>query len=238
MSLRAVAGVGSPRPLEAESARVRVWDLPVRLVHWAVAALFLFSWVTAEIDQLAWHKLSGYAILGLVVFRIYWGFVGGQTARFVSFVRGPRTFWHYAKSVFERQGERLLGHNPMGGWSVVALLSLLLIQCGLGLFATDVDGIESGPLDDLVSFHTGRLIAHLHGVVFNLLLALVGLHLAAILFYALHKREDLIGAMLHGYKRALPDDADRPSFVGSGRAIAGLLLAGLVVLAVTTRFRF
>ena len=224
-------------PLRPEMARVRVWDLPVRLTHWALAALFFCSWLTAEADEIAWHKLSGYAILGLVIFRIYWGFVGGSAARFASFVKGPRAFWNYARSLFDPSAGGMPGHNPMGGWSVLAMLGLLLAQCSLGLFATDVDGIESGPLDDLVDFETGRRIAHWHGLVFDGLLTLVALHVAAILFYALYKRDDLLGAMIHGYKRT-PRGVPAPRFAAIGWAFGGLLAAGLIVLALTTRFRF
>ena len=227
-----------PRPVRSEGQRIRVWDLPVRLVHWAVAALFFFSWWTAEEDEMAWHRLSGYAILGFVLFRIYWGFAGGSAARFASFVRGPRAFFGHARSLLRAQGGVTLGHNPMGGWSVVAMLALLLIQCTLGLFATDVDGIESGPLDDLVSFATGRRIAHWHGLIFDALLILVALHVGAILFYAFYRRDDLLAAMVHGHKRASAAAGPAPRFVGPGWAIAGLALAGLIVLAVTTRFRF
>jgi len=186
---------------------------------------------------MAWHKLSGYTILGLVLFRIYWGFAGGSTARFTEFVKGPRVFWAHARSLFRRTGSVTLGHNPMGGWSVLALLALLLAQCVLGLFATDVDGIESGPLDDLMSFETGRRIAHWHGLIFDGLLALVTLHIAAVLFYALYRRDDLLGAMIHGHKRAF-EEGSNPRFVGIGRAIGGLLLTGLIVLAIITRLRF
>ncbi len=209
---------------------VRVWDIPTRLFHWLIVTLFAFSWWTAENDHLDWHMLSGYAILGLVVFRVYWGFVGSATARFTSFVRGPRAFLAYAGRVLERPGQASLGHNPMGGWSVVALMMLLLTQVGLGLFAIDVEGLNAGPLDTLVSFDTGRWFAHQHGKVFNLLLILSGLHVAAILFYWAYKRENLIGAMFTGFKR-MPRDDVHPNlyFARLWWVVPGLLAAGLLV---------
>ncbi len=208
---------------------VRVWDLPTRLFHWLLVALFAFSWWTAETERLDWHMLSGDAILALVLFRIYWGFAGGATARFVNFLKGPRAFLAYLARLFERQGTPTAGHNPMGGWSVAAFILLLLLQTGLGLFAIDVDGLNSGPLNILISFEAGRRVARLHDQVFNLLLILIGLHLAAVLFYALYKRENLTAAMITGLRR-LPR-AGRPDirFVSIWWAIPGLIGAGLIV---------
>lgn len=221
-----------------EGGRVRIWDLPTRLVHWIIAALFAVSWLTAEADWMGWHRLSGYAVLGLVLFRLYWGLAGSTTARFTSFIKGPKAVGAYAQKLFDRQGTSTPGHNPMGGWSVVALLGLLLLQCGLGLFAVDVDGIESGPLTDLVSFATGRSIAHLHSFVFNLLLLLVGVHLAAMVFYLIYKRDNLVAAMIGGFKRLPSENAPELRFVGGWRAVLGFVLAVLIVAAIATRFRF
>jgi len=223
---------------EGESVRVRVWDLPTRLVHWLVAILFAVSWWTAETDRLQWHRLSGYAVLALVLFRLYWGFAGSTTARFAAFLRGPRAFGAYARGLLDRAGGRMAGHNPMGGWSVVGLLGLLILQCGLGLFAVDIDGIESGPLSDLASFETGRAVAHLHGRVFNALLALVGIHLAAVAFYLVYKRDNLVAAMVGGFKHFPRDIEPALRFVGLRRALVGLALAALIVWGIVTRFNF
>jgi cytochrome b len=209
---------------------VRVWDLPTRLVHWLIVVLLAFSWWTAENDLLDWHMRSGYAILGLVIFRIYWGVAGSQTARFATFLKGPRTFFAYAGRLLERPGRATPGHNPMGGWSVVVLMLLLLLQVVLGLFAIDVEGLNSGPLNTLVSFDTGRWFAHLHGRIFNVLLIFSGLHVAAIMFYWVYKRDNLIPAMITGLKR-LPERDSRPHlhFVRLWWTIPGLLAAGLLV---------
>jgi cytochrome b len=210
--------------------RVRVWDLPTRLFHWLIVILFAFSWWTAEYDHLDWHMLSGYAILVLVLFRIYWGFVGSSTARFASFLKPPRTFFAYAGRLFERPGRATPGHNPMGGWSVVALVFLLLLQTVLGLFAIDVDGVSAGPLDTLVSFDSGRWFSHQHGKLFNLLVVFSGLHVAAILFYWIYKQENLISAMITGFKR-LPGGHAGPDFHFARLwwAVPGLVAAGLLV---------
>ena len=209
---------------------IRVWDLPVRLFHWLIVALFAFCWWSAENDHLDWHMLSGYAVLTLVLFRIYWGFAGSATARFRSFLKGPRTVFGYVQNLFVRSESVAFGHNPMGGWSVVALVFLLLLQTILGLFAIDVDAINAGPLDTLVSFRTGRWFAHQHGRVFDLLVILSSLHLAAVLFYWLYRRENLIGPMITG-RRRLPPGSPRPQlyFARLWLAIAGLLAAGLLV---------
>jgi len=211
-------------------ARVRVCDLPIRLFHWLIAVLFGFCWWSAENDHLDWHMLSGSAVLALVLFRIYWGFAGSATARFMSFLRGPRTVFGYARNLFRQSESVAFGHNPMGGWSVIALIVLLLLQTVLGLFAIDVDGINAGPLDTLVSFEIGRRLAHLHGRVFNLLLILTVVHLAAVLFYWLFRRENLIAPMITG-RRRLPAWASWAElyFAPLWKAALGLLVAGLLV---------
>jgi cytochrome b len=214
---------------DRQEVAVRVWDIPTRLFHWLIVALFVFSWWTAENDRLDWHMLSGYAILTLVLFRLYWGFAGSRTARFLSFIRGPKAVLDYAARLFERPGHPAAGHNPMGGWSVAALILLLLVQTGLGLFAIDVEGLTGGPLNNLVSFETGRRVSGLHHRIFNWLLILIGLHVIFIGFYWVFKRENLIAAMITGRKRM-------PRFVGSDLyftslwwTLPGLLAAAAIV---------
>jgi cytochrome b len=220
--------VRAPNP--GEGRHVRVWDLPTRLFHWSIVALFGFSWWTAENDHLDWHKLSGYGILTLLLFRVYWGVAGSSTSRFTDFVRGPRSIFAYGAKLFRRSGAPSFGHNPMGGWSVIVLLVLLLLQTVLGLFAVDVDGLDPGPFGNFVSFDTGRKIAHWHGKVFNLLLIFTGLHIAAIAFYLLVRRENLITAMIVGTKRVAIHEAVRPlRFVSLWWAIPGIIVAAAIV---------
>jgi len=171
------------------------------------------------------HRYSGYALLGLLVFRIYWGFAGSSSARFSAFVRGPGSIVSYLRSSRERH--RTAGHNPLGGWSVAAMLTLMLAQVLIGLFVSDVDGLESGPLSHLVSFDASRTLAEIHEVVFNLVLGLVALHLAAILFYLLAKRDNLIVAMLTGKRRAARMSSMTP--VPAWRVIPGIALAVCVI---------
>lgn len=201
---------------------VVVWDLPVRLLHWLIVVCVGVSWWSAEQRLMEVHRYSGYALLGCIVFRLYWGFAGSSTARFREFVRGPRAIAAYLR---EPPQPAPPGHNPLGGWSVVTLLALLVAQVGLGLFVTDVDGLESGPLSYLVSFETSRTLADVHEIVFNILLGFVVLHVVAVLFYLLVRRTNLIGAMLTGRRPA----ATHATLVSLWRAVPGLALAGLVV---------
>jgi cytochrome b len=186
-----------------------------------------------------WHRLSGYAVLTLVLFRIYWGFVGAPTARFAQFVRGPAAVLSHARSMFQRSSSWVTGHNPIGGWNVVILFFLLLSQTLFGLFAVDVDGIESGPLSYLVSFQAGRTAAKMHGRVFHLLEVFIALHLAAILFYQFYKRQNLTAPMVVGTRRTPLAAAPRERFPHSWRAaMIGLLISGLLVMAVARGFRW
>jgi cytochrome b len=217
------------------AVRAKLWDGPVRIVHWSLVVLICFSWWASE-DHLNWHRWSGYAIIGLVLFRIYWGFAGGGAAKFTSFVRGPRAVVAYAKTLGRRDVATTPGHNPLGALSVLAILGLLLIQVGTGLFAVDVDAFEAGPFSDRVSFELGRRISEWHELSFRLLQALVALHIAAVLFYWLWKRTNLIGAMITG-KRALPSDhglAGAPAW----RLVAGAALAAAIAWALSKGFRF
>jgi cytochrome b len=218
--------------------RVKTWDEPTRLVHWLLVILFGLSWWTGKTNRLDIHRYSGYGILGLVLFRIIWGFAGGGTARFQQFVRGPRALIGYARREMLHKGHVAFGHNPMGGWSVLAMLILLLTQTVSGLFSVDVDGIESGPLSYLVSFDRGRQWAHLHRWTFNGLLVLLGLHICAIVFYSLYKREGLVAAMVGGYKRFPAQVTHQPvGAVRWWRVIVAAIVAALIVAGAAAGFR-
>lgn len=186
---------------------VQVWDFPVRAFHWLLVPLIAFSWWSAEEGRLDWHRLSGYSILALIVFRILWGIFGSETARFGRFLRGPSSVGLYVRSLGARAHAPSVGHNALGGWSVLAMIGLLLAQAVLGLFAVDIDGFESGPLAVFVSFEQGRLAASAHHLTFNAILVLIGLHLLAIFYYAVIERENLVGPMITGRKRLALDAA-------------------------------
>ena len=214
--------------------RVRVWDLPTRLVHWLVVLLVVFSWWTAETSRMEWHRWSGYALLGVVLFRIYWGLAGSSTAKFSQFVRGPRAVTSYLKGGWTV----MPGHNPLGALSVVALLALLATQVVLGLFAVDVDGIESGPLSTYVSFETGRAAAQWHETNFDVLTALIALHIAAVIYYVFFRKQALVAAMVHG-RRAYPEPQPPPMKSASARRfLLGVVLASALTWMVTRAFQF
>jgi len=215
---------------------LRVWDLPVRLFHWALVALLGFSWWSGHAHQMDWHRRSGYTILALLVFRIYWGFAGSRTARFAEFIKGPGAVVAYVRTLPDRKGAPdRPGHNPLGGWSVAALMLVLIAMVGAGLFSVDVDGLESGPLADRISFEAGRQAAHVHHFVFNLLLGLVGLHLAAIAFYWLWRKQNLIWPMVTGRTHGQGDPVGP---VASWRLAIGVMLAALVAWVVSRGLTF
>ena len=149
---------------------------------------------SAESHAMDWHYWSGSIMVGLIVFRLIWGVIGGSTARFTSFVRSPGSAFAYLRS----DAARAPGHNPLGAYSVIAMLALLVVQVGTGLFAGDTDGLESGPLSYLVSFDQTQTAAEIHETSFNLLLALVGLHILAVLYYTVVRKHGLIRAMITG----------------------------------------
>jgi cytochrome b len=211
--------------------RVRVWDVPVRVTHWAFVVGVVFSWWTAETGRLEWHRWSGYTLLGLVLFRLYWGFFGSSTARFSHFVRGPRAIAAYLRGSTEPRA----GHNPLGALSVVALLGLLLTQIVLGLFAVDVDGMESGPLSTYVSFASGRMAAEWHEWVFNALVTVVLLHVLAVLFY-LFRKQNLVGAMFTG-RRAYESPVEAVSRGSWFKLIIGVVLATGLTWVISKAFQ-
>jgi cytochrome b len=207
---------------------IRVWDAPTRLFHWTLVLLIALQYATGEFHLLdmRWHFWLGYATLALVLFRIFWGLCGSPTSRFAGFVRGPRAVLAYVRSQFSANPQSSIGHNPLGGWSVLVLLACILVQVVTGLFASD-DIDTDGPLVAFVSSRTVKLMTRLHGWNQNLLLALIALHVLAVLAYLLVKRENLIVPMLNGRKRGAAADDSR---FASGWLALGLLAACAAVV--------
>lgn len=173
----------------------------MRLFHWTLVVCVAGSWITHELGTqwFDWHRRLGYATLVLVSFRIAWGFVGPRHARFSSFLVGPRATLAYVRRMVERPGTTTAGHNPPGGLAILAMLGLLLFQAVTGLFAND-EILNAGPLYGYVSDGTSDRLTGLHKSAFDLLLVLVALHVAAVLFYLIWKRIDLVRPMVTGLK--------------------------------------
>ncbi len=200
------------------SRKIAIWDLPTRLFHWTLVALIGFSWWTAEQHYDDLHIWSGLAVLSLLIFRILWGLVGSSTARFANFLRGPRAVLGYLQEQWHG-----IGHSPLGALSVVALLGLTLVQVGLGLIASDEDGLMQGPLAHLVSPDTSEAAVELHDDLFDVLLVFIGVHVAAIIFYKL-RGKSLVRPMITGKGDAEP--GVEPMKPGNGwAAILCLILA-------------
>lgn len=192
----------------AEGAdRVKVWDVPTRCFHWAIVCLVPLSWITAENGLVKWHFWSGSLLLTLLIFRLLWGVVGSTTARFSRFVTRPRIAIGYLKSLMKGV-EKLSypGHNPAGGWMVVALITVLGLQVLTGLFAND-DVHFIAPLAVLISKELSDRMTELHAVLFDVIVLLVWVHVVAVGFYFFVKCENLINPMFNGHK----DASDVPS---------------------------
>lgn len=213
---------------------ILVWDWPVRLFHWLIVLLLTGSYLTIAVwpdFDLRTHKLIGFTILGLVVFRVLWGFAGGRHARFFNFIKGPGAIVRHIGELGRRGDPGHGGHNALGALSVLALLASLLVQTISGLFNGD-DVLAEGPLHGIAGPELRSFMGQVHQINFTVLLVLIGLHLAAILFYVLWKGQGLVGAMIHGRRRDLaPEEAGS---TGSWPAliVSGLVAVGFVVLLV------
>jgi cytochrome b len=203
--------------------KVRVWDLPTRLFHWALALGVIAQASTGLVggNTLVWHFRIGYAVLALLLFRIIWGLVGGRWSRFGAFAYSPQSVLNYLKG--RGKPEQSVGHSPIGAASVFAMLLFLLAQVASGLFSDD-EIAAAGPLTRFVSNSTVSLATQYHASIGKwVLLALVLLHVGAIIFY-LRRKHNLLGAMLHGDKelvQAAPPSRDD----AVSRAAALLILA-------------
>ena len=206
---------------------MKVWDIPTRLFHWAIVLLIAGAWYSAEAGPMEWHYRAGIGVLGLIAFRLLWGVIGSRTARFAYFLHSPRAVADYVRG--RSSGPPRAGHNPLGGYSVIAMLVVLVVQVSTGVFAVDVDGIESGPLSNMVSFDDGRLAAEIHDASFVAIQGLVGLHLLALAFYWLRGRR-LVLPMITGRDPQLGKDAQEID-AGGGKVRASIAVAAASVFA-------
>lgn len=211
-------------PATASTRTVRVWDLPTRLFHWALAAAVIGLVVTAKTGAMDWHFRLGYTVMALLVFRLAWGFVGGRWSRFSSFVYAPGSLLAYLRG--RPHPDHLVGHNPLGAASVFALLAVLLLQVATGLVSDDAITF-TGPLAAMVPGSWSSAATSWHkGPGQWLLIALVALHVLAVLFYVAIKRVRLVRPMLSGDRAVAPGHAPAPSRDdGRSRLLALVLFA-------------
>ena len=177
------------RASDSQSRRtIPVWDLFVRVLHWSLVLTVAAAWLTRHSPG-GWHEWLGYATLAIVAMRTIWGFIASGHARFASFVRPASLTFAYARTVFARQETRFVGHNPLGGWMVIALLSMVALVGFTGwLYTTD-------------RYWGVAWVEELHETLSNILFAFVALHILGVVFTSARHRENLVAAMLHGRKR-------------------------------------
>jgi cytochrome b len=195
--------------------------------------LVVASYVTAEIDRIDLHMRCGYAVLTLLLFRLGWGVIGSESARFAQFVTGPGRVTAYLRHWLRSAADRYPGHNPAGGWAVVTMLGLLTFQAATGLGAND-DVVYEGPLARHLGKRLSDLFSAVHDFNVNLLIGIVALHVAAVLAYRLVRGQDLIRPMVTGQK-ALGRGVPAPKQAGLVSALAVFLAAALIVWTIATR---
>lgn len=211
---------------QSTTRSVKVWDLPTRLFHWLLVIGVFAMWLTADVlDRLGLHMQIGIALLGLIIFRIVWGFIGSHSSRFTHFIRSPKTILAYIKS---SQKNVWLGHNPLGALSVIAMMLAIVVQIGTGLFAND-QIYNEGPFSDYVSENMQDLMSEIHQINFYILLGLIALHLAAIAFYTIKKHEPLVRAMITGKRVLKPEQQIQNPNLRFAGPIAFVIAAGFGV---------
>src|SRR5271156_6823355 len=204
---------------------VLVWDIFIRVFHWLIVALVAAAYATWRLNWMVWHGRVGDAVLALLLFRLLWGFFGGETARFSRFLTSPRIAVQHLKHLLRREPDHQLGHNPAGGWMVLLLLALLLVETLTGLYVAN-DMADEGPLTEMVPAWAANAIASSHPILWDALLAAIVLHILAIAGFAAIKGQNLLRPMITGTK-VMPADVAEPR-VGSP-ARAGLLLLACTV---------
>ncbi len=209
--------------------KIKVWDLPIRVFHWSMVILLACLWWSAEVGEMQWHQVFAYGLIVLILFRLIWGFIGSDTARFTHFLKSPKQVLQYLRDhSIGNHNKVSLGHNPLGGYMVITMILVILFQFTSGLFATD-DVFTEGPLYSYVSGSVSRTLTWLHKVNFNLILGLAVIHVLAVVIHGI-KGDKLVGAMFTGYKRVAEDIHVQLNFRSNLLALVLLsVLAGLVV---------
>lgn len=217
-------------PLSSIHLPMPIWDLPVRLFHWSVLMLVLVSWISAKNGYMRVHLVSGYSVLALIIFRLAWGFIGSDTARFSQFVKSPLAALRHLSHFFRREPDTQVGHNEAGGLMVLGLLSLLIAQVITGLCAND-DVVTEGPLVKYIGKELSDRITGLHDLNFKLIMLAVIGHVAAVIGYAVFKGHDLVRPMVTGRKR-LPAATPAPRIVSPILALGLFLVSAAIAVFV------
>jgi cytochrome b len=211
----------------SQTRSIPVWDLPTRLFHWLLLLLMIGAIVSIKIggNAIEWHGRFGHMIFGLIVFRLVWGVVGGSTARFSHFVRGPSAICAYLRGQW-----RGIGHNPLGALSVLGLIGVVAFQAITGLFTTD-DIAFNGPLAPLVDADMRGQITSWHRLGEWAIYALVGLHVAAVMFYTHVKKDNLVKPMITGRKTGAPADVEGLRPAGWLALVIAVVITGAALWA-------
>jgi cytochrome b len=208
-----------------------VWDLPLRIFHWVLVLSLLASYLTAKggFEYRQYHFWLGYWMIGLILFRILWGFFGPRHARFVNFLPGPGRLARYLRTFHRRDSARSVGHNPAGGLMVLVMLLMVAAQAISGLFVTD-DIAWAGPYNPAVSGALAGKLTWFHHLNFDVLIWVMALHIVAIAFYAVGKRHNLVSPMFHGHKPA--HHVPEHEAISSSELLKALIVAALCAAAV------
>jgi len=200
--------------------KLLIWDLPLRLFHWAFSVTIIGCWATNELgsEYIDLHMTLGYVAMGLVLFRVLWGLVGTKHSRFASFIPTPAKIANYLK----RGQVESAGHNPLGSLMVFAMLILVLLQAGSGLFVDD-EIFTTGPYFNALGGDIDKLMATIHHNAFDFIMIAIALHIAAVVFYQWGKRQDIIKPMITGYKTR--DAVEQGQEITSSRMILAIILA-------------
>jgi cytochrome b len=207
---------------------MRIWDLPTRLFHWTLVVLIFTSWLTARMDWMRLHVLSGLSILALLVFRLVWGFVGSDSARFARFLQSPLAAIRHLLHLYRREPDTETSHNAAGGWMVMFMLAVLVVQVGTGLCSND-DVLTEGPLALTVGKDRSDWLTHIHHVNFVLIEIVIVLHVLAIITYRVLKGHNLLLPMITGKKR-LPGATPAPRMMHPVFALVVFALSALAVV--------
>jgi len=217
--------------MSASITGVKVWDIPSRIAHWALALSILGNYGTAEYGwfSMQWHFYFGYAAITLVLFRVLWGFFGSEHARFRNFVRGPGAVWRNLRALVNKNSVETTGHSALGGWAVIVLLAATFAQGISGLFKTD-DIEWFGPLSEIASGDLVEQMSWFHSNFEGVLLIIIGIHIVAALLYLVIKKQNLIGPMISGVKHSIQAEDAKQKPIWLALLLLAISAAGLWAL--------